>query len=69
MRGIGLIGAMLLTGCIMPQPQTKLDVSNCDPRLRDDCMALSREVFQEIVDLYGEAEQLKEAYRFCKEGI
>jgi len=53
----------------MPQPQTKLDVSNCDPRLRDDCMALSREVFQEIVDLYGEAEQLKEAYRFCKEGI
>jgi len=32
-------------------------------------MALSREVFQEIVDAYEEAEQLKEAYRFCKEGV
>lgn len=66
---IALAGCLLLTGCIMPQPQTRLDVSNCDPRERADCIALSREVFEQIVDAYDDAEKLKEAYRFCKEGI
>lgn len=47
---LNMILALLVAGCT-PVPTIKLQLSNCDPRIRDDCWAIPTELVEHYLEL------------------
>lgn len=69
MKWGGLVLLLGLSGCSILHGRGSMDLTNCDPNKGQQCMAISVEVLQEMVVIYDEAERLRAAYKFCKDGI